>query len=465
MMIDKRYLNWKNKIGYGSGDMAGNMVYAFLSTYLMFYLTDTVSMNVGVVGILIAVSKILDAATDLVFGNLLDRTNTTMGKARPWMLYGYIGCGIMLAAVFMIPADWGDTARYAYFFITYTLLNAVFYTVNNIAYATLNALITKNTSERVQLGTIRYMFAFASTMLIQTFTMDFVTWFGGGAAGWKLVALLYAIIGLVVNTISCICIKELPQDELYKTDLITFEKPSDNCTISQGFRFLFENKYYLLICAVYFLSQLCHSCMSIGVYYMKYVLGDASLMKVFSLFTNAPLIIGLIVTPILVRKLRGMYKLNLVGYGFAALGRIGVLISAYAGSIPLMLVFTGIAAIGTSPMQGGFNALVAGCSEHTFLTKGRRIDGTMYACSSFGIKVGAAAGTAVTGWLMASAGYIENAAVQTETTIGLFHILYLCVPVILNICITLILTRIDIEKANEKILALHYQNYLSAQNL
>ena len=465
MMIDKRYLNWKNKIGYGSGDMAGNMVYAFLSTFLMFYLTDTVGMNVGVVGILIAVSKILDAATDLVFGNLLDRTNTTMGKARPWMLYGYIGCGIMLAAVFMIPADWGDTARYAYFFITYTLLNAVFYTVNNIAYATLNALITKNTSERVQLGTIRYMFAFASTMLIQTFTMDLVTWFGGGAAGWKLVALLYAIIGLGVNTISCLCIKELPQDELYKTDLITFKKPSDNCTISQGFRFLFENKYYLLICAVYFLSQLCHSCMSIGVYYMKYVLGDASLMKVFSLFTNAPLIIGLIVTPILVRKLRGMYKLNLVGYGFAALGRIGVLISAYAGSIPLMLVFTGIAAIGTSPMQGGFNTLVAGCSEHTFLTKGRRIDGTMYACSSFGIKVGAAAGTAVTGWLMASAGYIENAAVQTGTTIGLFHILYLWVPVILNICITLILTRIDIEKANEKVLALHYQNYLSAQNL
>lgn len=463
MMIDKRYLNWKNKIGYGSGDMAGNMVYAFLSTFLMFYLTDTVGMNVGVVGILIAVSKILDAATDLVFGNLLDRTNTTMGKARPWMLYGYIGCGIMLAAVFMIPADWGDAARYAYFFITYTLLNAVFYTVNNIAYATLNALITKNTSERVQLGTIRYMFAFASTMLIQTFTMDLVTWFGGGAAGWKLVALLYAIIGLGVNTISCLCIKELPQDELYKTDLITFKKPSDNCTISQGFRLLFANKYYLLVCTVYFLSQLCHSCMSIGVYYMKYVLGDASLMKVFSLFTNAPLIIGLIVTPILVRKLRGMYKLNLVGYGFAALGRIGVLISAYAGSIPLMLVFTGIAAIGTSPMQGGFNTLVAGCSEHTFLTKGRRIDGTMYACSSFGIKVGAAAGTAVTGWLMASAGYIENAAVQTEITIGLFHILYLWVPVILNICITLILTRIDIEKANEKILALHYQNYLSGQ--
>ena len=462
-MIDRQYLNWKNKLGYGAGDVAGNVVYAFLSTFLMFYLTDTVGLNVGVVGILIAASRILDAATDLIFGNLLDRTDTKLGKARPWMLYGYIGCAVMLGAVFMIPTGWSDAAKYAYFFITYTLLNAGFYTVNNIAYAALNALITKNTSERVQLGTIRYMFAFAATMVIQTFTIDLVTCFGGGVAAWKIVALLYASIGLVVNTVSCLCVKELPQEELYKTDLITFEKPTDNCSISLGFQLLFANKYYLMVCAVYFLSQLCHSCLSIGVYYMKYVLGDASLMKEFSLYTNVPLILGLIFTPIAVRKLRGMYKLNLVGYGIAALGRIGVLISAYCGSIPLMLVFTGISAIGTSPMQGGFNALIASCSEHTFLTNSRRIDGTMYACSSFGIKVGAAAGTAITGWLMACAGYVENAAIQTGSTISLFHILYLWLPIILNFCIMLLLSKLDIEKANEKVLARHFEEYLNTQ--
>lgn len=154
---------------------------------------------------------------------------------------------------------------------------------------------------------------------------------------------------------------------------------------------------------------------------------------------------------------------DLVGYGIAALGRIGVLISAYCGSIPLMLVFTGVSAIGTSPMQGGFNALIASCSEHTFLTKGRRIDGTMYACSSFGIKVGAAAGTAITGWLMACAGYIENAAMQTSSTISLFHILYLWLPIILNFCIMLLLSKLDIEKANEKVLARHFEEYLNTQ--
>ena len=459
-MIDKQYLTWKNKIGYGCGDVAGNVIYAFLSTFMMFYLTDTVGMNVGIVGTLIAVSKLLDAITDLLFGSLLDRTSTRMGKARPWMLLGYLGCAVMLAAIFMIPTHWGDTAKYAYFFITYTLLNAVFYTVNNIAYATLTALITKNTSERVQLGSIRYVFAFASTMLIQTFTVDLVFGFGGSTEGWRVAAILYAVIGLAVNTLSCLCVRELPEAELYKTDLMEYPQPEKPCSVLDGFNLLISNRYYLMICVIYLLSQLCQSSLNMGVYYMKYVLGNEGLLKTFSLYTNIPLILGLIVTPFFVKKLRGMYKLNLVGYAIASLGRIGLMVSAYLGSIPMMLLFTAISAIGTSPMQGGFNALIASCSEYTFLTKGRRIDGTMYACSSFGIKVGASIGAAVTGWLMACTGYIENAAVQASSTIGLLHVLYLWVPIILNFGIMLILSRLDVEKANEKALARSFQDYL-----
>ena len=459
-MIDKRYLNWKKKIGYGAGDVAGNVIYAFLSTFLMFYLTDTVGMNVGIVGILMAVSKLLDAITDLLFGNILDRTSTGMGKARPWMLLGYIGCAVMLAAIFMVPERWGDAAKYAYFFIAYTLLNAVFYTVNNIAYATLTALITKNTSERVQLGSIRYMFAFTATMLIQVYSMDLVTRFGGGAQGWRMVALIYAVIGFAVNTVSCLCVRELPEEELYKTDLMEYPQPEKPYSLFEGFSLLFANKYYLMICSIYLMSQLCQSSLNMGVYYMKYVLGSEDLLKAFTLYTNIPLILGLIVTPMLVKKLRGMYKLNLVGYAIASVGRLGMMICAYLGSIPMMLVFTAISAIGTSPMQGGFNALIASCSEYTFLTKGRRIDGTMYACSSFGIKVGASIGAAVAGWLTACAGYVENAAVQPSSTTNMLHVLYLWVPIFLNIGITLILSRLDVEKANEKVLAKSFQDYL-----
>ena len=101
IMIDKRYLNWKNKIGYGAGDIAGNVVTTDL-TRMPHLLTDTVGMHVGIVGTLMAISRLLDSVTDLLFGFLLDRTNSKLGKARPWMLFGYIGCTVLLAAVFMI---------------------------------------------------------------------------------------------------------------------------------------------------------------------------------------------------------------------------------------------------------------------------------------------------------------------------------------------------------------------------
>ncbi len=86
-MNEKRYLNWFNKIGYGSGDIAGNCVYALLSSFVMIYLTDTVGLNAGIVGTLMAVSKIFDGITDVFFGNMIDRTRSKMGKARPWMLW------------------------------------------------------------------------------------------------------------------------------------------------------------------------------------------------------------------------------------------------------------------------------------------------------------------------------------------------------------------------------------------
>ncbi len=216
-MTEKRYLKWYNKVGYGSGDIAGNVVYAFLSSFVMIYLTNTVGLNPGIVGTLIAVSKLLDGVTDIFFGSLIDKTHSKMGKARPWMLYGYIGCAITLVAIFAIPTNLGQFAQYAWFLIAYTLLNAVFYPANNIAYSALTALITKNSAEQVEMGSWRFMFAFATSLLIQSITLGAVTALGGGAAGWRTVAIIYAIIGLLVNTLSVFSVKELPEGELVDT--------------------------------------------------------------------------------------------------------------------------------------------------------------------------------------------------------------------------------------------------------
>ena len=69
-MEEKTYLKWHNKVGYGSGDIAGNVVYAFLSSFVMIYLTNTIGLNSGIVGTLIAVSKLFDGITDIFFGTI-----------------------------------------------------------------------------------------------------------------------------------------------------------------------------------------------------------------------------------------------------------------------------------------------------------------------------------------------------------------------------------------------------------
>lgn len=142
-MEEKRYLKWYNKVGYGSGDFAGNVVYAFLSSFVMLYLTNTVGLDPGIIGTLIMVSKLFDGISDMFFGTMIDKTKSRLGKARPWMLYAYIGCAVTLVANFAIPDSLGTTAQYVWFFIAYTLLNAVFFTANNIAYASLVTFVQK----------------------------------------------------------------------------------------------------------------------------------------------------------------------------------------------------------------------------------------------------------------------------------------------------------------------------------
>ena len=449
---EKTYLNWYNKIGYGSGDIAGNVVYALLSAFVMIFLTDTVGMNAGVVGTLIAVSKLFDGVSDIFFGSLIDKTKTRMGKARPWMFYGYFGCAVCLVAIFCIPAGVSATAQYAWFFIAYTLLNAGFYTANNIAYSALTALITKNNNERVQMGSIRFMFAFGTSMLIQTITVGLVAHFGGGAAAWRTVAIIYAVVGVISNTISVLSVRELSEEELAEGEEIQRDTDAEEkYTLADAFRLLVQNKYYLMICAAYILMQIYTATLNMGIYYMTYVLKNANLLGVFSWAINIPMIIGLLFTPFLVAKFGGMYKLNLMGYTLGTIGRLGVVIAGYMGSVPLMLICTAAAAIGMSPLQGDMNALIATCSEYTFLTHGKRVDGTMYSCTSLGTKLGGGIGTALAGWLLAFSGYVGGAAQQTASTLNMLHIMYLWMPMIFNLLITLILTRLNVEKANEEL--------------
>ena len=446
---EKKYLKWYNKVGYGSGDVAGNVVYVLLSAFVMIYLTDTAGLNAGVVGTLMMVSRLFDGFSDIIFGALLDRTNTRMGKARPWMLWGFVGCSAMIIAIFAIPTSLGDTAKYAWFFIAYTLLNAVFYTANNMAYSSLTALITRNGSERVQMGSIRFMFAFGTNLLIQSITVGGVAMFGGGAGGWRTMAIIYALFGLAVNTLSVFSVKELSPEELAGDD-DTAQK-EDTLTVLESAKMLLSNKYYLLILVVFLLTQVFTAMLNMGIYFMKYILGDENLLGTFAWAINVPLIVGLLVTPIIVKKFGEMYRVNLGGYVIATLGRLGVLVAAYFHDIPLMLILSAVASLGMSPLQGTLNAMIAEASEHTWLRTGKRIDGLMFSCTSLGVKVGSGIGTAAAGWLLAASGYDGGLSMQPDSAIQMLYVMYVWFPLIANALIFLLLTRLDVEKANARL--------------
>ena len=206
-----------------------------------------------------------------------------------------------------------------------------------------------------------------------------------------------------------------------------------------------------MICGTYILQQLYTAMIGAGIYYMTWVLKDKNLFGQFAWAVNIPLIIALVFTPTLVGRWNGMYKLNVRGYIIAVIGRALVVVAGYMGNIPLMMAFTALAALGQGPWQGDMNAVIASCSEYTFLTQGKRVDGTMYSCTSLGVKIGGGIGTALVGWLLELSGYAGTNAVQTQSALEMMQFMYLWLPLIFNILIMFLLSRMKVEETNERI--------------
>ena len=101
---EKKYLKWYQKLAYGSGDLASNCSYGLVSSFVLLYLTGTLGLDSAIIGSLMLASKVLDGISDVIFGTLIDRTHSKLGKARPWMLYGQVGVSLCLFLLFAIPA-------------------------------------------------------------------------------------------------------------------------------------------------------------------------------------------------------------------------------------------------------------------------------------------------------------------------------------------------------------------------
>lgn len=446
-MEEKRYLKWYQKMAYGSGDMAANCSYGLITSFLLIYLTNTVGLNSVIIGTLMMFSKIFDGFTDVFFGTMLDRTRTKWGKARPWMFFAQIGVSLSMFLVFTIPSM-SATMQYAYFFVFYTAYNAVFFTANNIAYTALSALITRNPEERVQLGSIRFMFSLAINLIIMYTATSLVEKFGGGAQGWRMVALLFAVLGFLINAVSVFSVKELPEEE---TEIEKKEETQSKEKIKfiDSFKMILRNPYFLLIVVLYILYNGGNSItQGVGIYFCTYVFDNASLLGTISMASMVPMIFVLGLTPMLVKKFGTMRKVNILGYVVSVVAGLIFIFAATQKNIPLLLVAACIRTIGVSPLTGTFNALIASVADYSWRKEGVRVEGAMFSCSSIGVKVGGGIGSALTGLMLGMGGFDGTAAVQTAGAVHMISFMYTVVPLITSIGVIVLLYFLKVEKAN-----------------
>jgi GPH family glycoside/pentoside/hexuronide:cation symporter len=130
--------------------------------------------------------------------------------------------------------------------------------------------------------------------------------------------------------------------------------------------------------------------------------------------------------------------------------RIAFIAATFAKNVPLMMILFALSFLTCCSLGGTFNALVAEASEYTFRIKGKRIDGSMYSCTSFGMKVGGGLGSAISGWLLAASGFDAKVMVQAASVNNMLTFMFAGVPLIAGIIVLFIYFKLNVQEVNAK---------------
>lgn len=447
-MEEKKYLSLGKKIAYGMDDAAWCFISLLVSTFMMIYLTDTVGLNPAVIGSLMLIAKLFDGFSDLIFGYILDKTHTKMGKARPWMLWSMVGCGIGLIALFGIPESLGDTAKYAWFFIFYMLVNTVFYTSGYISYSTLMSLITRNRREQLQITSYRTIAGNLSYMVLGSVTFALIRILGGGATGWRTLGIIYAAIGIIINLIAVFANKELPEEENTE-DQVHKEKSSMKETLKAILTCRYFYGVILIMVSLYLFATVFQTA---GAYYATYVLGNENMMGTLSVVNYGVTMTVAFIVPFFAKKV-SIQKLSILGLCVGVAGRIICLFGGMQSQIGIVLLGLAVAAMATAVIQTTSYTMMSSTSEYLWRKNHVRVNGVVFACSSMGIKVGGGIGTAISGFLLSAGGYIANAEVQPQSAIDMLNFMFLWIPLIVTIIIIAVVCFMDVDKKLDQMAA------------
>ncbi|MCK5823900.1 MAG: MFS transporter [Ichthyobacteriaceae bacterium] len=166
----------KEKIGFGLGDTASNLVWQVLMIFQLYFYTDIFGIPAAVVGTMFLITKIWDSINDPIMGIIADRTNTKWGKFRPYILWLALPFALAGVLTFTTP-DLSMSGKIIYAYVTYTLMMMV-YTAINIPYSSLMGVISASPKQRSSFSQYRFMLAFSGGLLVQALTLPLVNYFG-----------------------------------------------------------------------------------------------------------------------------------------------------------------------------------------------------------------------------------------------------------------------------------------------
>lgn len=452
-------LSWAQRIGFGAGDMAQNLIYQTISIWLLFFYTNVFGLDPGAAALMFLIVRLVDVLWDPIVGTIVDKGNPKWGKYRSWLVLG----GIPLVGLAILCFYNGFSGSLLYAYITYVGMSMC-YTLVNVPYGALNASLTRDTNEITILTSTRMFMANLGALCVkslpliialfapkvlnpETGKMTAVYNTPDAAQAWFITMTIFALAGLALLFFCFFQCKER---------VVMDEKESANVKVSDLWMEFGRNKP-LRVVAFFFITAFAMMSVSnaADAYFMTFNVGATPLLTtLFMWLGTIPAFIFMPLVPAIKRKIgkKGMFYLFL---GVAIIGMIlmytFVSIPATKSNFVLLCIAQFVKSTGIITATGYMWALVPEVIAYGEYTTGKRIAGIVNALTGIFFKAGMALGGVVPGLVLAWVGF--NADATTQTPLALQGILWLvCViPAILLLLAIWIISKYDLsdEKMDE----------------
>lgn len=426
---ENRVLHMKERIGYGVGDFANNMMYAPVNSFFNYFLTNIAGLGAGIAGTILLVSRLMDGVSDLIVGSLMEKIHSKHGKARPWLLWWCIPFAVSLVLMFSAP-DFGTTGKIIYAFLTYNLAVTVVYTAINLPFGSLAALMTKNQTERGYLNISKMVFAFGGGMVVNAATLPLVKLFGNDSAAWQKTFIIYGIVAIIFFLVVFFTTKEAVTEEAQKSG------KTENVKITTALLSLIKNKYWMILLAIFFLNSVVNAFIGVNVYYAQYIMSDDTLVGSLSIFQNIASFAAFAVCTMIIRRV-GKKKIAISGVAISFVGYAMVLLNPT--SYPLLYGAAVVKGVGNAALSGVMYGMLADTVEYNDWHFGIRAEGLVFSANSIGQKVGSGIGAAILGWVLEAFGFVSSSAIQPDTALNGIRTIFLYVPLVVFAAMFIIL--------------------------